>query len=251
MDSRKKSPRSRFSADTSPGFRASTIETWSESKPAFSPLLAARMARKSSTYSIASESQSIMIFTDVEELLTPRTEDINAWELPDNISVSRSRRMDPESKSLPVNSGPKLSRLDSLTPKPLRLVFQPQKKRYNDNSQAFDFLEGPNQVTTRKFGKGAARDTPRKPENFPRPPRRSFYHPKRILRFTGLFPEPRRLAGGQRSLANFDKILPQPPYHVFDLKRKEWLLVLLILITFLSPLSVIIYFPAIRSVATV
>jgi len=248
MDSSKKSPRSHFSTDTSSGIGNSMVETQSESRPRlFVPPDSARIARKSSVYSTASETQSIIVFTDVEELLSPEIREIVVRDLKEPATDSKSKKPQTKFKLFPSDSRPKLSRLDSLTPKPLRLVFQPPPKKYNGDPEAFDVLVTPYEIAPPR---DRVRDYVQRYVDISRPPRRSFYHPKRILRFTGLFSEPMSISQ-QHPLASVDKILPPPPYHVFDHKRKGWLLALLTLTALLSPLSSGVYFPTIRAIATV
>jgi hypothetical protein len=91
-------------------------------------------------------------------------------------------------------------------------------------------------------------------EKFPLPPTRissDGQTPK--ISFTTLFPESKYLVIQQPEVRTFhvDKLLPQPPYHVFDSTKKKLLVCLLSLIALSSPLSASSYFPALNPIAEV
>lgn len=263
MNQSKKPPPSHFSASTaSPGFRSSAIVNWSRPKLSLdtqlSPPEIVRRSRLSSVYSIDSaRSLMVTVFTDDETLLSPsgqlgsaiETEELIQKPIKTQVSSTPVRPPSTTFKLFP--SPPKENThkaVNSLTPQPLKLAFKPSERNHVDDGQASDAIE---LTTTSKKLKPARRVTIKiDPETSqPQRPRRSFYHPKRILRFTGLFPDLPVVR--TRRLVNVDKLLPQAPYHVFDKKRKSWLLVLIALAAVLSPLATIVYFPAMRSIAAV
>jgi hypothetical protein len=48
-----------------------------------------------------------------------------------------------------------------------------------------------------------------------------------------------------------EKVLPEPPYHIFDRKRKKQIVYIVSLAGLFSPLSSNIYFPALGQIANV
>jgi hypothetical protein len=56
---------------------------------------------------------------------------------------------------------------------------------------------------------------------------------------------------GHRKQLSVDKVLPPPPYHVFDLKQKRFIISLVYFASMLSPKSSSIYYPALGAIAAV
>jgi len=61
----------------------------------------------------------------------------------------------------------------------------------------------------------------------------------------------RHVSRGHRKQLSVDKVLPPPPYHVFDLKQKRFIIYLVYFASMLSPKSSSIYYPALSAIAGV
>ncbi|TVY71173.1 Itaconate transport protein [Lachnellula suecica] len=76
--------------------------------------------------------------------------------------------------------------------------------------------------------------------------------PDPLEHFDKWFPEiPQQVARmEEKQKARVDKSLPQPPYHVFDSKKKMQIVILVSMAGILSPLSTSIYLPALTAIAS-
>lgn len=193
-------------------------------------------------------SQSIKVFTDVEELLRDQEYQkltVNTQRLTRGDSVSTQSRPDSIRNSIePVQISP-------LSPPPL---FLPQKRVRYDNE---DNPESPT-PSYRLYDEDI-----RNPRNAPRSSfqmsksardyrRQPFLHSEPLASFKDLFPaiQTRAYEENQRRV-NVDKRLPEPPFHVFCFKKKILLTCLVSVAGLLSPMSGSIYFPAITAVVEV
>jgi hypothetical protein len=174
--------------------------------------------------SAESNSQSIKIFADVEELLSPST----------------GRNAIPKAPQSAFSS---------------RLPAKPDAM-YSGKAERNLYLEPqdpPSQISRGKNTDEDWRTTENLVYSFPEPPRQTLSCPRRLLSFKKLFPESRYMADQSQEypVANIDKMLPQPPYHVFESRTKKLLVYLLSASGLLSPLSTAIYFPALIAVMKV
>ena len=194
--------------------------------------------------STRTSSQSIKIFADVENLSSPsdgRQSEEKAMDL-----NTGEELVDPNLVPLDVRPTKTIVVPDPVSPvsppavRPQRNAHQNEPRRAAGNSD-----RASNENIMGLFGA------------FPAPPLRpnvvNFQYPLRSDRFRVSPPSSAGSASvrGHKRMASVDKLLPEPPYHSFDLRKKRIVVGLVSLASMLSPLSTSIYFPALNAIAMV
>jgi hypothetical protein len=206
-----------------------------------------RMAADRSS-SRTSKSQSIKIF--VEDDILQGIEDSPKLILEDALDHSGNSGPAPasiETMTKLHNTEFPLSTLPSIIPNPGLRMITDLPRRHNLT------LDFPKALLKEEFGMNES-NIAQITEKFPLPPTCTSSDdqtPK--ISFTTLFPESKYFVIQHPEVRTFhvDKLLPQPPYHVFDSTKKKLLVCLLSLIALSSPLSASSYFPALNPIAEV